>query len=72
MTGLGSHLTMAAGLDFRVSPRVIALAVLVALPVGELATIVEHELASNPALERIEPSACPACGANAHGGTPWG
>lgn len=49
-------------LEHRASPELLAYAELLALPMGELEAIVDREVEQNPALERRDPPACPACG----------
>jgi RNA polymerase sigma-54 factor len=67
MPGFEAQLGLQTGLGMRVSPTVVALAELVTLSATELEAMVERELATNPALERGEPPACPVCGHAAHG-----
>jgi RNA polymerase sigma-54 factor len=54
---------MAPQVVLRVNAAVVASMQLLALPSAELETLVERELAANPALERAEESHCRACGA---------
>jgi RNA polymerase sigma-54 factor len=68
MPNFESLLGLRPELGMRVSPTVVALAGLVILSATELEAMVERELATNPALERGEPPACPVCGHTAHGG----
>jgi RNA polymerase sigma-54 factor len=49
-------------LEQRVSPELLAYAGLLALPMAELESAVEHELEQNPALERLESLVCAVCG----------
>jgi RNA polymerase sigma-54 factor len=62
MTTAVPSLAMATRLQLRVSPALLAFTEVLALPLGGLEQLVEQELATNPALERIDRPACPGCG----------
>lgn len=53
---------IAPRMELQASPGVIAFAEMLALPGLQLERRIEVELAGNPALERLEPLACAACG----------
>lgn len=55
-------LEQAPQLALRPSAALVAFAELLALPAIDLDELVERELAENPALERVEPPVCGACG----------
>src|SRR4051794_22373471 len=69
---VGVSFEMTPQLEMRPSAALVAQMELLALPAVELEQVVERELASNPALERVERSVCPGCGrllSRAH--CPW-
>jgi DNA-directed RNA polymerase specialized sigma54-like protein len=61
-------LAMAPRLELRVSPALLAFTEVLTLPLAELERLVDHELAANPALERVDQPACPGCGLPSPGG----
>jgi RNA polymerase sigma-54 factor len=59
---VSQHLALAPGVALRPSRMLVAAATMLALPSLELEQAVERELVENPALERVDDSACHGCG----------
>lgn len=55
-------MAMAARVELRATPALVAFAQLLVLPVTDLAAVVERELSENPALDRDERPTCAGCG----------